>query len=95
MSELPKMAKQLEVSLYRSAQTLEAYNDVSTLKARIQLVAGKYIVAKDVREHFAALANFNINYGLLREMPGIWSSQCCSASDSSWSASSSSRKRKR
>lgn len=56
--------------------------------ANVAPVAGKYL-----ENHYVTLANFNINYGLLREMPGIWSSHVCSASDSSCGAFS--RKRKR
>lgn len=43
-------ARQLEVSLYRFARSLEAYKDVSTLKARLQLVASNYynISANDI-----------------------------------------------
>jgi Bromodomain/TAZ zinc finger len=37
--KLPQMAKQLEVSLYREAQSFEAYMDMSTLKLRLQQIA--------------------------------------------------------
>jgi E1A/CREB-binding protein len=37
--KLPQMAKQLEVSLYREAQSFEAYMDMSTLKQRLQQIA--------------------------------------------------------
>ena len=41
MSKLPQMAKQLEVSLYRSAQSFDAYVDMSTLKKRLQRIAAE------------------------------------------------------
>ncbi len=39
LNKLPQMVKQLEVSLYRSAPSFEAYADRSTLKHRLQLLA--------------------------------------------------------
>jgi hypothetical protein len=39
LSKLPHMAKQLEVSFYRNARSLEAYMDMSTLKQRLQQIA--------------------------------------------------------
>jgi len=39
LNKLPQMVKQLEVSLYRSAPSFEAYCDTSTLKHRLQLLA--------------------------------------------------------
>lgn len=39
LDKLPQMVKQLEVSLYRSAPSFEAYADKSTLKHRLQLLA--------------------------------------------------------
>ena len=39
LNKLPQMVKQLEVSLYRSAPSFEAYADTSTLKHRLQLLA--------------------------------------------------------
>ncbi len=39
LSKLPQMAKQLEVSLYRNAQSFDAYMDMSTLKHRLQQIA--------------------------------------------------------
>lgn len=39
LTKLPQMVKQLEVSLYRSAPSFEAYSDTSTLKARLQQLA--------------------------------------------------------
>ena len=39
LKKLPQMAKRLEESLYRSAANFEAYNDVTTLKARLQQLA--------------------------------------------------------
>lgn len=39
LHKLPQMVKQLEVSLYRSAPSFEAYCDISTLKHRLQLLA--------------------------------------------------------
>ena len=39
LNKLPQMVKQLEVSLYRSAPSFEAYADISTLKHRLQLLA--------------------------------------------------------
>jgi len=39
MQKLPQMAKQLEVSLYRDAQSFEAYMDMGTLKQRLQKIA--------------------------------------------------------
>jgi Bromodomain/TAZ zinc finger/PHD-finger len=39
MQKLPQMAKQLEVSLYRDAQSFSAYMDMSTLKQRLQQIA--------------------------------------------------------
>lgn len=39
MQKLPQMAKQLEVSLYRDAQSFEAYMDMNTLKQRLQQIA--------------------------------------------------------
>ena len=39
MSKLPQMAKQLEVSLYRDAQSFEEYMDMLTLKQRLQQIA--------------------------------------------------------
>ena len=36
---LPQLAHRLEESLYRSAPSFEAYNDISTLKARLQQLA--------------------------------------------------------
>merc|ERR1712238_653417 len=39
LKKLPQMAKRLEESLYRSAPSFEAYNDVTTLKQRLQQLA--------------------------------------------------------
>ncbi len=39
LTKLPQMVKQLEVSLYRSAPSFEAYSDTSTLKMRLQELA--------------------------------------------------------
>lgn len=39
VNKLPQMAKQLEVSLYRTARSFEAYMDMSTLKQRLQQIA--------------------------------------------------------
>lgn len=39
LTKLPQMVKQLEVSLYRSAPSFEAYSDTSTLKSRLQQLA--------------------------------------------------------
>ena len=39
INKLPQMVKQLEVSLYRSAVSFEAYADKKTLKQRLQLLA--------------------------------------------------------
>ncbi|GMH70233.1 hypothetical protein TrST_g12427 [Triparma strigata] len=39
LKKLPQMAKRLEESLYRSAANFEAYNDVQTLKQRLQALA--------------------------------------------------------
>lgn len=39
LSQLPQMAKQLEVSFYRNAGSFEAYMDMSTLKQRLQQIA--------------------------------------------------------
>ena len=39
LTKLPQMVKQLEVSLYRSAPSYEAYSDISTLKHRLQQLA--------------------------------------------------------
>ena len=39
LSKLPQMAKQLEVSLYRNAQSFKAYMDMTTLKHRLQMIA--------------------------------------------------------
>ena len=39
LTKLPQMVKQLEVSLYRSAPSFEAYSDISTLKNRLQQLA--------------------------------------------------------
>jgi len=39
LRKLPQMVKQLEVSLYRSAPSFEAYSDISTLKNRLQQLA--------------------------------------------------------
>lgn len=39
LNKLPQMVKQLEVSLYRSAPSFEAYADKSTLKQRLQRLA--------------------------------------------------------
>ncbi len=39
LNKLPQMVKQLEVSLYRSAASFEAYADKSTLKSRLQYLA--------------------------------------------------------
>ena len=39
LSKLPQLAHRLEESLYRSAPSFEAYNDISTLKARLQQLA--------------------------------------------------------
>jgi len=39
LTKLPQMVKQLEVSLYRSAPSFEAYSDISTLKSRLQQLA--------------------------------------------------------
>jgi hypothetical protein len=39
LNKLPQMAKQLEVSLYRNAQSFEAYTDMKTLKQRLQMIA--------------------------------------------------------
>ena len=38
LNKLPQMVKQLEVSLYRSAESFEAYADKSTLKQRLQVL---------------------------------------------------------
>ena len=45
LDKLPQMVKQLEVSLYRSAESFEAYADKSTLKHRL-LVLAMEIMAK-------------------------------------------------
>mmetsp|Transcript_24429 Transcript_24429/g.56928 ORF Transcript_24429/g.56928 Transcript_24429/m.56928 type:complete len:183 (-) Transcript_24429:223-771(-) len=39
LRKLPQMAKRLEVSLYRSAKSFQAYNDITTLKQRLQMLA--------------------------------------------------------
>ena len=39
MERLPQMAKQLEVSLYKTAQSFEEYMNMSTLKQRLQMIA--------------------------------------------------------
>lgn len=39
LTKLPQMVKQLEVSLYRSAPSFEAYSDTNTLKHRLQQLA--------------------------------------------------------
>ena len=39
LSKLPQMAKQLEVSLYRDAQSFQGYMDMKTLKNRLQVIA--------------------------------------------------------
>mmetsp|Transcript_1361 Transcript_1361/g.2314 ORF Transcript_1361/g.2314 Transcript_1361/m.2314 type:complete len:1768 (+) Transcript_1361:193-5496(+) len=39
LEKLPAMAKRLEESLYRSAASFEAYNDINTLKQRLQQLA--------------------------------------------------------
>jgi hypothetical protein len=39
LNKLPQMAKRFEESLYRSAPSFEAYNDISTLKQRLQQLA--------------------------------------------------------
>eukprot|EP00571_Detonula_confervacea_P015865 CAMPEP_0172301040 /NCGR_PEP_ID=MMETSP1058-20130122/3011_1 /TAXON_ID=83371 /ORGANISM="Detonula confervacea, Strain CCMP 353" /LENGTH=1734 /DNA_ID=CAMNT_0013011029 /DNA_START=299 /DNA_END=5503 /DNA_ORIENTATION=+ len=39
LNKLPQMAKRLEESLYRSAPSFDAYNDISTLKQRLQQLA--------------------------------------------------------
>jgi len=39
LTKLPQMVKQLEVSLYRSAPSFEAYADTNTLKSRLQQLA--------------------------------------------------------
>ncbi|KAL3805325.1 hypothetical protein HJC23_009032 [Cyclotella cryptica] len=39
LAKLPQMAKRLEESLYRSAPSFEAYNDINTLKQRLQQLA--------------------------------------------------------
>jgi len=39
LNKLPQMVKQLEVSLYRSAPSYEAYSDTTTLKSRLQELA--------------------------------------------------------
>ena len=39
VNKLPQMVKQLEVSLYRSAPSFEAYADKKTLKQRLQNLA--------------------------------------------------------
>ncbi|KAL9183138.1 hypothetical protein ACHAXT_004925 [Thalassiosira profunda] len=39
LNKLPQMAKRLEESLYRSAPSFVAYNDISTLKQRLQQLA--------------------------------------------------------
>ena len=39
LNKLPQMAKRLEESLYRSAASFDAYNDISTLKQRLQQLA--------------------------------------------------------
>ena len=36
LEKLPAMAKRLEESLYRSAPSFDAYNDINTLKQRLQ-----------------------------------------------------------
>jgi hypothetical protein len=54
LTKLPQMVKQLEVSLYRSAPSFEAYSDTSTIKSRLQqlkMEIGKRAqLAKDVVE---------------------------------------------
>ncbi|KAL7549755.1 hypothetical protein ACHAWF_013022 [Thalassiosira exigua] len=39
LNKLPQMAKRLEESLYRAAPSFEAYNNISTLKQRLQQLA--------------------------------------------------------
>jgi len=39
LSKLPQLAHRLEESLYRSASSFEAYNDISTLKQRLEQLA--------------------------------------------------------
>ena len=39
LSKLPQLAHRLEESLYRSAPSFEAYNDISTLKQRLEQLA--------------------------------------------------------
>jgi hypothetical protein len=41
MERLPQIAKQLEVSLYRDAQSFEAYMNMSTLKQRLRQIAAE------------------------------------------------------
>jgi E1A/CREB-binding protein len=39
MQKLPQMARRLEESLFRSAQSFDAYKDTQTLKKRLQALA--------------------------------------------------------
>ena len=58
ITKLPQMVKQLEVSLYRSAQTFQAYADITTLKSRLQQLAmeiAKKSKAKDKGPYFLCL----------------------------------------
>ena len=48
LQKLPQMVKQLEVSLYRSAPSFDAYADTSTLKRRLQQLAAE--IARKTRE---------------------------------------------
>jgi len=51
LSKLPQLAHRLEESLYRSAPSFEAYNDISTLKQRLeQLAINVGIKAKRIQQ---------------------------------------------
>ena len=58
LTKLPQMVKRLEVSLYQSAPSFEAYSDTSTLKTRLQQLAME--IAKKTQQANEGRRNANI-----------------------------------
>jgi len=54
LNKLPQMAKRLEELLYRSAPSFDSYNDVNTLKQRLQQLAMN--IGKNKKLHQAQAA---------------------------------------
>mmetsp|Transcript_6922 Transcript_6922/g.10151 ORF Transcript_6922/g.10151 Transcript_6922/m.10151 type:complete len:106 (-) Transcript_6922:133-450(-) len=50
LDKLPQMAKRLEELLYRSAPSFDSYNDVNTLKQRLQQLAKEIVRNRKFRK---------------------------------------------